>query len=37
MKYKQIIFDIDGTLIDTEDAVMRSMQDTILEMTGKIY
>ncbi len=25
MKYKQIIFDIDGTLIDTEDAVMRSI------------
>lgn len=37
MKYKQIIFDIDGTLIDTEDAVMQSMQDTILEMTGKFY
>lgn len=29
MKYKHIIFDIDGTLIDTEYAVLHSLQDTL--------
>lgn len=35
MKYKHIVFDIDGTLIDTTYAVLHSLQDTIYEITGK--
>lgn len=35
MKYKQIAFDVDGTLIDTEYAVLHSLQDTVAYMTGK--
>ena len=27
MKYKHIVFDIDGTLIDTEYAVLHSLQE----------
>lgn len=34
MKYKHIIFDIDGTLIDTEYAVINSLIKTITEITG---
>lgn len=34
MKYKQIVFDVDGTLIDTEYAILHSLQDTIEHMTG---
>lgn len=33
MQYKQIVFDVDGTLIDTEYAVLHSLQDTIEYMT----
>ena len=33
---KQIIFDVDGTLIDTEYAVIRSLQDTLLELRGTL-
>ena len=35
-KYKQIVFDIDGTVIDTEYAVIHSLQDTLESMNGKI-
>ena len=35
MKYKHIVFDIDGTLIDTEYAVLHSLQDTIQELSGR--
>lgn len=35
MKYTQIVFDIDGTLIDTEYAVLHSLQDTVLYLTGE--
>ena len=33
-KYKHIIFDIDGTLIDTEYAVIHSLIETVTEITG---
>ena len=35
MKYKHIVFDIDGTLIDTEYAVLHSLQETIKGLSGR--
>ncbi|MCM1135707.1 MAG: HAD family hydrolase [Clostridium sp.] len=35
MKYKQIVFDIDGTLLNSEDAILHALQDTLLRVTGK--
>lgn len=35
MKYKHIVFDIDGTLLDTEYAVLHSLQETIMAMSGR--
>ena len=35
MRYKEIVFDVDGTLIDTEYAVLHSLQDTVCHFTGK--
>lgn len=35
MKYKHIVFDIDGTLIDTEYAILHSLQETVLLLSGK--
>lgn len=35
MKYEHIVFDIDGTLIDTEYAVLHSLQETIMELSGE--
>lgn len=35
MKYTHIIFDVDGTLIDTEYAILHSLQDTLKTITGK--
>lgn len=37
MRYRHIIFDIDGTLIHTKDAVLLSFQDTLKTVTGKDY
>lgn len=34
MKYLHVVFDIDGTLIDSEKAVLKSLQKTILEVKG---
>lgn len=33
--YRHIIFDIDGTLLDTESAILLSLKDTIFEMLHK--
>lgn len=35
MKYKQIVFDVDGTLVDNEEAILRSLQDVIMEVKGE--
>ena len=35
MKYSHIIFDVDGTLIDTEKALLCSLQDTLFELKGR--
>ena len=32
MKYTHIVFDVDGTLIDTEEAVLRSLREVVLEI-----
>lgn len=37
MRYRYVAFDLDGTLIDSEEAVLRSLQDTLLAVTGKEY
>lgn len=37
MKYQHIVFDLDGTLIDTERAILPSLRDTLLARTGKHY
>lgn len=34
MKYKHVVFDMDGTLIDTGEAIQRSLRDTIAALTG---
>ena len=36
MKYKHIVFDIDGTLIDTEKAVLKSLQATLKEYQNRV-
>lgn len=35
MDYKHIVFDVDGTLVDTEDTTIGSLQDALLILTGK--
>ena len=36
-QYKHVIFDIDGTLINNEHAVIQSLQDTLKKVQGKEY
>ncbi len=35
--YKHIVFDVDGTLINTEYAVLKSLQETLLTLLNKKY
>ena len=35
--YKHIIFDVDGTLLDTKFSIFQSLKDTLLELTGQIF
>ncbi len=35
--YKHMVFDVDGTLINTEYAVLHSLQDTLKEVQNKNY
>lgn len=37
MKYSHIVFDVDGTLIDTFYSNMQSLQDTLRDLTGEVY
>jgi HAD superfamily hydrolase (TIGR01549 family) len=37
MNYSHIIFDIDGTMLDTENAVLISLQDTLKEIENSNY
>ena len=34
MKYGYVVFDMDGTLIDTCEAIQQSLRDTIVMLTG---
>lgn len=37
MRYTHIVFDVDGTLLDTEDTIQLALQKTVEEYTGKHY
>lgn len=37
MKYSVMVFDVDGTLIDTEEAILLSLQHMLLRVTGRLY
>ena len=37
MKYTDIVFDIDGTLVDNEKEVLATWQQTLRELFGKEY
>jgi len=37
MKYKHIVFDVDGTLIDSEYSILAALADTLKEINGKDY
>lgn len=35
MRYHHIVFDVDGTLVDTEHAVLQSLIDTVYQLRGE--
>lgn len=37
MKYDVVVFDVDGTLIDTEEPILLSLQHMLLRVTGRLY
>ena len=37
MRYKEIVFNADGTLIDTEYAALHSLQDTVRHFKNGAY
>lgn len=37
MKYNVVVFDVDGTLLDTEKTILLSLQHMLLRITGRIY
>lgn len=37
MKYDVVVFDVDGTLINTEETILFSLQHMLLRMTGHLY
>lgn len=37
MKYTHVVFDVDGTLLDSEDAVLLSFQKALFTVQGKMY
>ena len=36
-RYTHVVFDLDGTLVDTQYAVMHGLQDTMKALTGRDY
>lgn len=37
MRYSHIVFDIDGTILNTEYAILHSLRDTMAEMAGQSF
>lgn len=37
MKYKHVVFDVDGTLLDSEFAVLSAWRDTLEKLQNKVY
>lgn len=37
MKYTHVVFDVDGTLLDSEDAILLSFQKALFTVQGKMY
>lgn len=37
MKYDVVVFDVDGTLIDTKETILLSLQHMLLRVTGRLY
>lgn len=37
MKYDVVVFDVDGTLIDTEETILTSLQHMLFRLNGQIY
>lgn len=37
MKYDVVVFDVDGTLIDTKETILLSLQHMLFRVTGRLY